>query len=170
MTDHPDVPAADAMLRRAFRQATARIVGAVAILTTTDEGGSDWGFTITAFTALSVEPPLMLVCLAREAGSFPAFESAARFALSILRDDQEELAQRFATGRPDKFILGGLSRSPTGLPMVGHALAVIECRTADRVPGGDHLIVVGHVERAEQPSAGRPLAYYRGEYVTIDAR
>ena len=151
MTDHPDVPAADAMLRRAFRQATARIVGAVAILTTTDEGGSDWGFTITAFTALSVEPPLMLVCLAREAGSFPAFESAARFALSILRDDQEELAQRFATGRPDKFILGGLSRSPTGLPMVGHALAVPcnEDRTRGNVKDGGAIVRLHSLARGQ---------------------
>lgn len=118
--------------------------------------------TATAFCGVSEEPPLVLVCLTTAAGSTLAFAEAERFAVSVLRPEHEDLAERFATGRPDKFILGGFERSDSGLRTVRGALAAIECRTAEVRPAGDHTIVLGRVELA-RGGEGAALAYlHRG--------
>jgi flavin reductase ActVB len=132
----------------------------VAIATARDDGGSDWGMTLTAVTLVSVDPPLVLACFALAAGSTAAFTEADRFALSLLAADHEDLAERFASGRPDKFVLGGFERAESGLAVVAGALAVIECARRDVFPGGDHAIVMGEVERAR--SRPGPALLQRG--------
>jgi len=138
----------------------------VTILTTRDETGSDWGMTATAFSAVSEDPPLVLACLAVAASSTLAFAECERFAVSVLRPEHEDLAARFATGRPDKFILGGFERAHSGLRVVSGALAVLECRTTDVRPGGDHSILLGEVERA-QSGEGAALVYFEREFAAL---
>jgi flavin reductase ActVB len=152
--------------RRALREAMTRFASGVAIVTTRDRSASDWGMTVTAFSPVSLTPPLVLACLATAAGSTQAFVDSDRFAISVLRGDQEDLALRFATGRPDKFILGGFGVSPTGLRVVEDAIAVLECRTERVVPGGDHAIVVGAVEEASS-APGPALVYLGREFVAV---
>jgi flavin reductase ActVB len=140
----------------------------VTIVTTRDATLSDWGMTATAFSALSEDPPLVLVCLATAAGSTTAFEQSERFAVSVLRPEHEDLAERFATGRPDKFVLGGFDPLPSGLRAVTDALAVIECRTSRVHPGGDHSILIGAVEAA-RATPGPALVYFRRALGPLDS-
>ncbi len=121
--------------------------------------------TATAFSAVSEDPPLVLGCLAVAASSTLAFAECERFAVSVLRPEHEDLAARFATGRPDKFILGGFERADSGLRVVSGALAVLECRTTDVRPGGDHSIL-GEVERA-QSAEGAALVYFERDFATL---
>lgn len=154
--------------KTAFRRAANCFPSGVVIVTTRDVSGSDFGLTVTAFSLLSLEPPLLLVCLSREAGSTAAFSEAERFAVSILRPEHEELAERFASGRTDKFVLGGFSFSESGLRVVDGALAVIECEAEDVLPGGDHVILIGRATRASARS-GPALCHFRGDMQAVEA-
>jgi flavin reductase ActVB len=139
----------------------------VVIITTRDATLSDWGITATAFTVVSDDPPLVAACLYTEAGSTAALVQSERFAVSVLRPEHEDLAERFATGRPDKFILGGFEALPSGLRAVSGALAVIECRTAEARPAGDHTILLGEVETTSAAS-GAALVYFRRGFAALD--
>jgi flavin reductase ActVB len=130
----------------AFRNAMASFASGVTVVTTADDDGILWGFTASAFSSLSLDPPLILVCLEKRAESHPAFERADHFAVSILSEHQRDTAMRFATRGADKF--GGfetLRGEATGLPLVPEAMAHIECSVLDRLPGGDHTILIGEV-------------------------
>lgn len=130
----------------AFRNAMAQFASGVTIVTTVDDDGTAWGFTASAFSSLSLDPPLVLVCLEKKAESHPAFERADTIAISILAEDQGETAMRFATRGADKF--GGFETrngEATGLPLIPGAMVHLECRVHDRLPGGDHTILIGEV-------------------------
>jgi flavin reductase ActVB len=148
----------------AFRDAMARFASGVTIVTARNESGAPWGFTASAFSSLSLEPPLVLVCLDKRADSHPVFASADYFAVSILTEGQDGLALKFATRGADKF--GGLeviTGPATGLPLIPGALSHLECRIHDRLPGGDHTILVGEVLTAsgnDQP----PLLHYNRSF------
>jgi len=153
----------DPALVRAVRRASARFASGVVLLTARDASLSDWGVTVGAFLPLSADPPLVAVGLRAAAGSTPHFAGAERLALSVLGAAHEELAARFASGRPDRFVLGGTERRPSGLMVATGALAVIEARPAEALPRGDHLLVVAEVEQAEV-RGGEPLVYFAGDY------
>jgi flavin reductase ActVB len=144
----------------AFRETMSRFASGVTIVTTVDEAGVSWGFTASAFCSLSMDPPLVLVCLDKRADCHPVFLRAERFAVSILRLHHRELAVRFATKGADKFA-GGLFRGfgAPPLPVVLDALGVVLCRTHARYDGGDHTILIGEVEEAVA-GEGKPLVYH----------
>lgn len=151
-------------LSTAFREAMSRFASGVTIVTTRDDNGVDWGFTASAFSSLSLDPPLVLVCLDRRADSFPAFAASDSFAISILAEGQHEIAQRFATRGADKFSPGGLQAgTATALPLVAGALAQLECHMHARLDGGDHVILVGRVIDAAVADA-RPLVHYSRQF------
>jgi flavin reductase ActVB len=155
--------ARDPALLRAVHRATARFASGVVLLTARDASLSDWGITVGAFLPLSTDPPLVAVALRAEAGSTPHFAGADRLALSILAAEHEELAQRFASGRPDRFVLGGTERLESGLMAATGALAVLEGRPTETLERGDHVLVIAAVERAEV-RRGEPLAYFEGDF------
>ena len=155
--------ARDPALLRAVHRAAARFTTGVVLLTARDVSLSDWGITVGVFLPLSTDPPLVGVALRGAAGSTPHFAGAERLALSILAAEHEELAQRFASGRPDRFVLGGTERRPSGLMVAAGALAVLEGRPAEALPRGDHVLVVVAVEQAEV-RGGEPLVYFEGDY------
>jgi flavin reductase ActVB len=148
----------DEVTQAAFRGAMARFPTGVAIVTTIDRGGWPYGFTASSFCPVSLDPPLVLVCLAESANSYPVFCCCARFAVSILGEHQADLAHRFASKRPDKFATGGFTRTRDGLMLLDGAIATIECRIHDRHKAGDHLIIVGRVHRV-RVSDGVPAVY-----------
>ena len=158
----------DPELVRAVRRAGARFATGVVLLTARDASLSDWGVTVGAFLSLSADPPLVAVALRADAGSTPHFAGADRLALSILGAQHEELAERFASGRPDRFVLGGTERLASGLMAAKGALAVLEGRPAEALPRGDHVLVVAEVDRAEV-GAGEPLVYFEGDYRRLAA-
>lgn len=145
--------------RDALLNALAKFPTGVAIVTTLDGAGRRWGFTASAFTALSLHPPQVLVCLARGADCYIAFSNTDRFAANVLRVEHEALSRRFATKDAAKFAGGEFVFSELGLPVLPDALAVIECVIAARLPGGDHTIIVGDVTAARCGS-GVPAVYH----------
>jgi flavin reductase ActVB len=145
-----------------FRHALGSFASGVTVVTTMRPDGSPVGITVSAFNSLSVDPPLVLVCVARGAYSHPAFESCPRFAVSVLNGNQGELARRYATAGGDKFRDEDTESSPAGgLPVIRDALAWLECESYAVLPGGDHSILVGLVSSvAHRP--GTPMVNYRG--------
>ena len=155
---------------REFQNALARFASGVTIVTAVDDEGRPWGFTASAFSSLSLQPPLVLVCLDQRANCYATFTTTARFVVSILTEDHDELALRFASKRRDKFADGGFASGlDQDIPAVADALASLTCRVARRIPAGDHMIVIGEVEDAFAGD-GSPLVYYRRDFHAIQGR
>jgi flavin reductase ActVB len=129
--------------RRAFRQAMMRFPSGVTIVTMIDHASRRWGFTASAFTLLSMQPPQVLVCLDRSANCYPHFRDTDRFAINILGTHHTVLARHFATKGIDKFT--GLDFEPGEfrLPLLSDAVASLECQKVEVAPGGDHVILIG---------------------------
>jgi len=143
-----------------FRAAMSQFASGVTVVATHDVGGAPAGFTASAFSSLSLDPPLVLVCLDRRAECFDAFASCKAMAISILAEGQAEIATRFATRGADKFGESPVEKGQaTGMPLVMGALAQVECEMYDRLDGGDHLILVGKVVRAKANDV-KPLLHY----------
>ena len=147
-----------------FRNALARFASGVTIITTVDGGGRRAGFTASAFSSLSLDPPLILVCLEKRAESYPLFEAAEQFAVSILAASQTDVALRFATRGIDKFADSPIVPGEvTGMPLIEGAIAHLECRVHDRPDGGDHTIIIGEVLRAASTD-GEPLLHFNRKF------
>jgi flavin reductase (DIM6/NTAB) family NADH-FMN oxidoreductase RutF len=121
------------------------------------------GVTVSAFSSLSLDPPLILMCLDRRISNLESF-LAGPVAVNVLSDSQSDLSNRFASKHDDRF--AGVDHAPgeNGAPVLAGCLAVIECDVHEIVPGGDHEILVGAVTRLTQVEGARPLLYFRGGY------
>jgi flavin reductase (DIM6/NTAB) family NADH-FMN oxidoreductase RutF len=146
-----------------FRRVLGHFASGVTIVTTCDADARPTGLTASAFTSVSLDPPLILVCVDHKSQSHPVLLERGSFAINVLREDQEALSRRFASTRLDKFDGVPYTLSPLGLPLIDGALAHLECVTVARHVEGDHTIFVGRVERAGHGD-GPPLLYYRGRY------
>ncbi len=129
-----------------FKQAMGCFPSGVTIVTTIDNAGEKTGFTASAFTSLSLSPPLILVCLADNADCFDTFNKGNHFAVNIIGKDHEELAFKFATKGCDKFEGNEFILGESGLPILPNTPVSLECSTKNIYPGGDHVILVGQVE------------------------
>ena len=147
-----------------FRHALGRFPSGVTVVTVRDDDGRDFGMTVSAFASVSLDPPLVLVCIGDDATIAGAVAGAGHFAVSVLAENQEILAQRFSDSDADRFAGTELSRGETGLALLHGAVAYLECAIVARHRGGDHTIVVGEVLAASAVEDGRPLIYQRGEY------
>jgi flavin reductase (DIM6/NTAB) family NADH-FMN oxidoreductase RutF len=130
---------------REFRAALGQFAAGVTVVTTHDARGRPLGLTVTAFSAVSLEPPLVLVCVDNRSEANLGFRETGLFGVSVLAQDQEAISQRFATGGPAKFVGLELGAGRTGVLLVPGALAHVECRVVATHPGGDHTIYVGEV-------------------------
>ena len=146
-----------------FRRVLGHFATGVTIVTTCDAEAHPSGLTVSAFASLSLDPPLVLVCVDHKSQTFPALRETGRFAVNVLTTDQEALSRRFASTRLDKFDGAAYRISDMGLPLLSSALAHIECVTVSSHVEGDHTIFVGRVERAAT-NDGEPLLYFRGRY------
>lgn len=129
------------------------------------------GITANSFTSISLDPPLLLVCVDRRARSLPAFERAESFAVNVLHADHEPLSNRFARphGDGERFDHAGWTTGALGLPILADALAVFECRRHAVHEGGDHRIFLGRVEALRRHSAAEPLVVFQGAYRSLQA-
>jgi len=143
-----------------FRQTLGRWPSGVTVVTMRD-GEAVHGITVSAFSSLSLEPPLIGVAIARKARAHAFLERLPRFAVSVLSDDQRHLSEHFA-GRPI-VIADAPFEEVDGLPLIRGALAQLVCTTVQRVPVGDHTLYVGQIELSRVGEQA-PLAYHRGEY------
>lgn len=150
----------------AFKAACGRYATGVTVVTTLGVDGHKEGLTVNSFTSVSLDPPLVLFCLDRKAGSFQGFTKAGRFAVNVLGEDQADLSTHFAKpGIPDKFAGVRHRVDPDGLPLLDDVLARIVCEIEHRYAGGDHEILVGRVVRIDLGKEGaKPLTYFRGSY------
>ena len=147
----------------AFRRALGHFATGVTVVTTCDSDGRPTGLTASAFSSVSLDPPLVLVCVDHKAQSYPALLERGRFAVNVLRRDQEMVSRRFASTRLDKFDGVPFRMSALSLPLIDEALMQLECVTVSTHLEGDHTILVGRVEHTHVGS-GEPLIYYRGQY------
>jgi len=132
----------------------------VTIVTTTDADGRWWGFTATSFCSVSMEPPLVLVCLADTAECHPVFATAERWIVHVIHPEHTELAVRFATRGADKFADAGFSADERGLPVLERACVTLDCTAYAQHEGGDHTILIGRVGRT-RISEELPAIYFR---------
>lgn len=149
-----------------FRSALSRFASGVTVVTTRDSRGRKHGITVSSFCSVSLEPPLILVCIENTAGSHYAFLESRTFAVNILTIDQAPLSEKFATLLENKFENVETTPGTLGVPLISGALGSIECKLTKTFDGGDHSIFVGEVE-AVHLSDGFPLVYFRGNYRTI---
>ena len=146
-----------------FRRACGRFATGVAIAGAMDVNGIPHGLTVNSFSSVSLEPPLILICLGHAIARIDVFREARSLGLSVLRADQRDLSERFAERMDNRF--DGLSwrRGETGAPLLDGVLAQIECATVRRVTAGDHDIFVAEMLAAEVYE-GEPLIYYASTY------
>jgi flavin reductase (DIM6/NTAB) family NADH-FMN oxidoreductase RutF len=149
-----------------FRRVLGHFASGVTIVTTCDADGRPSGLTASAFTSVSLDPPLILVCVSHKSQSYPAMLERGRFAVNFLRREQEEVSRRFATSRLDKFEGVPYRMSELGLPVLAEALAHVECVTVNRHVEGDHTVFIGRVEGGGT-AEGEPLLYFRGNYTHL---
>lgn len=150
-----------------FKSVQSHLAGAVTIITTRDAEGQPWGLTATSFCSLSLDPPLVLFCLALSADCYNAFINSHHFAVNILTSQQRELSDRFATKNIAKFEGVPYTEGKTGSPLLPDSLAHLECSVQAIHPGGDHVIIVGLAEyghHGTQEQHASPLLYYSREY------
>jgi flavin reductase (DIM6/NTAB) family NADH-FMN oxidoreductase RutF len=156
----------------AFRAACAQFTTGVTVVTASTPEG-DFGVTVNSFTSLSLEPPQVIVCLARTSNTWAAIQEAGVFAVNVLAADQVALARLFATKRPDKFDPARgdsdgteppevrTRRGTVGAPLLEGVLATLECRLADAFPSGTHTIIVGRVVHLDHDPAKGPALFFR---------
>lgn len=157
-----------------FRAAMAKLAAGVVLVTAFDEDagphGEDAGMTATAFVSVSLDPPLVMVSLRNGSRMDDLLAEQPLWAVSVLAESQRHIAGRFAMkGRlSDRLLFEDIPYrrgTVSGAPLVGGALATLECRTEQRVLAGDHTLVIGRVLEVGVPSSdGGPLMYFRGRY------
>jgi flavin-dependent trigonelline monooxygenase, reductase component len=150
-----------------FREACSRFATGVAIATVRAQDGEPRGMTVSSFTPVSIQPPLVLVCIDFSSSEHPHFRSNTHFAVSVLSEDQAELSVRFS-GQPDGRFEGvDWYPGTTGAPLLRCALAIFECRVRETVEAGDHAILIGEVICVGSRE-GKPLIYFNRNYRVLE--
>ena len=152
-----------------FRNVMGTFATGVTVVTTQDDEKIPYAVTVSSFTSVSLDPPLVLVCLDNQLASLEAFLKSGRFAINILAHDQENfsnLSARRGSDRSECLTAVG----STGLPVMENPLALIECRLKKTFPGGDHKILLGevvHLSLGPSLEESQPLLFYRGRYADL---
>lgn len=149
-----------------FRHVIGHFMSGVAVITTRADG-QDHGMTASAVCSLSLEPPMIVICLHRRSPTQEAILRSGAFGVSILEQGQDEIAVRFATPRDDKFEAIALHYGRLGQPLLDESLARLECEVSEEIVGGTHRVFVGLVHHADV-RPGSPLAYYRGRFGRLE--
>jgi flavin reductase (DIM6/NTAB) family NADH-FMN oxidoreductase RutF len=151
---------------RELRSAFGSFMTGVTIVTTAGVDGQPRGFTANSFTSVSLEPPLLMICIGKQAASMEVFRHARGFAVNILSEAQKEISVLFASKRADKFEAAKWRAGPFGNPLIEGSAAWFDCARYQVIDAGDHIILMGHVE-AFSYSDANPLGYARGHYITL---
>jgi len=151
-----------------FRHTMSQLATGVTVVTAAARRGRAVGITASSVTSVSLDPPMLLVCVGRDAEIHDVLLEAERFGVNVLAAGQIALAQRFADRARQRLNEGEFVASPGGVPLIPGSLARIECRRHAQLTGGDHTIVTGTLEWSEVGD-GRPLCYFRGAYAELGA-
>ena len=151
---------------RELRTAFGSFMTGVTIVTTAGSEGQPRGFTANSFTSVSLEPPLLMICIGKSAASVEVFRQARGFAVNILSESQKDTSVLFASKRADKFDAARWRPGPFGNPLIEGSAAWFDCARYQVIDAGDHIILMGHIE-AFSYSDANPLGYARGHYITL---
>lgn len=151
---------------RSFRKVLGCFATGVTVVTTRGDGDKPIGVTVSAFSSLSLDPPLVLFCLDKRNGSLDSFRDSP-FAINVLREDQRQVSIQFASRGNDKWQGIAYAVNEHGVPVIDNCLAHMECLPHHVVDGGDHMIVIGRVHHLECQTGGQPLVYFRGAYASL---
>jgi flavin reductase (DIM6/NTAB) family NADH-FMN oxidoreductase RutF/NAD(P)-dependent dehydrogenase (short-subunit alcohol dehydrogenase family) len=149
-----------------FREVLGNFVTGVSIITTMD-GDEPVGVAANSFTSVSLDPPLILFCVAHSSSTWPRIQRAGKFAVNILGDHQEELCRLFATKGADRFGHTPWRAGVSGSPVLEDSIAYLDCVIENEHASGDHTIVVGRVLDLDAKDDARPLLFHRGAYARV---
>ncbi len=156
----------DADARRRLRDAFGTFMTGVTVVTTMGE--KPLGFTANSFSSVSLEPPLLLVSIARSSSNYATFSATKGFAINILAEDQREVSNTFARPVADRFASIDWQKGPHGSPVIAGVSAWFDCSTHQIIEAGDHALLIGRVE-AYHSTTAPGLGYYRGSYFTANS-
>jgi len=152
-----------------FRRVMGHFATGVTVVTSHDGAGKLGGLTANAVASVSLDPPLLLVCVDKKSDSYPLFDASRSFAVNILANQQETLSRRFAKSGGDKFTGVGYRIGVTGCPILTDTIAFLDCRVRYTFEAGDHTIYVGEAVEIAVGSDAEPLLYFRGGYRNLSA-
>lgn len=159
----------DAVDAELFRKVLGRVPTAVSVVTAPGPDGPV-GVTVGSFTSVSLDPPLVVFFCGLHSASAAAIAAAGRFCVNVLAEDQRRQCAAFAGRTGDRFASGGFETGANGAPRLRGALAWVECQVENTFEAGDHLAIMGRVERLAAAGADRlPLVFYRGRLVRLDS-
>ncbi|MGB0671302.1 MAG: flavin reductase family protein [Rhodospirillales bacterium] len=147
-----------------FRKALAQFATGVTVITGRFADGRPAGMTVSAFSSLSLEPPLVLFCLGKGTSVEGGFIGRSAFTAHVLAEGQDGLSNQFASSREDRFGDTTWTEGANGCPLLDGCLARIQCEKHSELDGGDHVIVVGRVVAIDYPVEAKPLVYQSGGY------
>lgn len=155
---------------REFRDMLGRFATGVTVVTT-GEAPNFVGMTAQSFSSLSLDPPLVLVCVAKNASMLPLLKETGAFTVNVLAEDDADVSNFFASSKrpppPHQFDDAPHTLGATGQPRLACATTVFDCRLHDVLEGGDHEIIVGSVEAIERQSEAAPIIFFGGEYRSL---
>ncbi len=161
--DARTLPPADSLDEPEFRHVLKQFTTGVTVVTMLDGGGRLAGFTANAFSSVSLDPPLVLICVNYRARSYAHLLDSQTFTIHILNGDQAGIAERFAEPGVDRSTVCPWFVNERGFPILSQYRAALECRLFREYEGGDHAIIVGRVERLHAHAGGLdPLISYGG--------
>jgi flavin reductase (DIM6/NTAB) family NADH-FMN oxidoreductase RutF len=149
-----------------FREVISHFASGVTVITALHDG-QVYGTTASAVASLSLEPPMLLVCMNKQSETGRAVAQSKRFGVNILGADQVDLAERFAQKGGDKFDGVPVAPGKWGEPLFEEALATLECRVAEETTGGTHYVFLAEVESGAA-RGGAPLAYFKGKFGRLE--
>jgi flavin reductase (DIM6/NTAB) family NADH-FMN oxidoreductase RutF len=152
---------------RLFRKALSSFATGVTVVTGLTPKDVPVGVTVNSFASVSLDPPIILICLDNNTASLKAFCEGERFAVNILSENQQDLSEEFAGPQEHKFKDRAFETWDSGCPILPGCLTNLECTRLNAFEGGDHLIVLGRVDRIEHADGGRPLLFYQSAYGRI---
>ncbi len=153
-----------------YRQVVGNFATGVAVVTA-GKGDDCHAVTVNAFTSVSLEPTLLLVCLTTDSRTRADIVESKMFNVNILSNSQENISRYFAKPQEDNSWFMGFNciEGEFGAPLIPGSLAHLECQLVDAYPAGDHTILVGEVHRASGSGEGKPLLFFRGTYGELGA-
>ena len=151
---------------RELRNVMGHFATGVTVITTRDTAGKPFGLTANAFSSLSLDPPLVLICVDKKVDCYACFEQSKAFVVNILSEGQDQLSTRFATKGIEKFEGVAVRQGNLGVPLLEGAVAHIECTLTSTYEGGDHTIYVGEIQSVAA-SGDRPLLFFKGKYTRL---
>ena len=149
---------------RTLRDALGCFATGVTVVTCLDDNDRPAGLTVNSFTSVSLDPPLLLVCVHKMAAAAEPLTAASHFAVNVLQTGQQPASIRFSTREEDRFGKTPWSCGEAGAPILKDSLGVFECQRFAVYDGGDHHILVGQVVKASFDAGVDPLLYFRGRY------